>query len=267
MRRIGMLFGIVAVAMVVFLGCNLTDIGIDTARTGPIESETVTVEAGDADEVRVNISMGAGELEIDGGAEDLLEAEFTYNIASWEPEVTYDITEGLGRLTVRQPNTEDLPLTSGVRYEWDLRFAEDVPIDMRVEGGAGRQDIDLAGLEITDLDIRLGAGNAEVNLSNNPALRRLDLDVGAGDTRLDLDGTWERDAEIDIQGGVGRIELLLPADVGVIVDVSRGIGDVDASGLFRENNRWVNAAYGESGVTLEVRIQAGIGSIELDVRE
>ena len=259
--------GVVGVAMVVFFGCTFSSINLDTTQTGPLQNDVVTVEAEDAEEVRVTISMGAGELDIDGGAEDLLEAEFTYNIADWEPEVSYDVTEDVGRLTVRQPNTSDIPISGGVRYEWDLRFAENVPLDMRIEGGAGRQDLDLAGLDISDLDIRLGAGNAEINLSNNPSLSRLDLDVGAGQTTLDLNGPRERSADIDIQGGVGRIHLLLPQDVGVRVEVSRGIGDVDASGLFREDNAWVNEAYGESDAALEIRIQAGIGSIELDVRD
>ncbi|MBN1249734.1 MAG: hypothetical protein JXC32_18875 [Anaerolineae bacterium] len=262
-----MKIAIAGAAMLTLLACSFSSIDVGTAQTGPLESETVTVEAEGAEEVRVTISMGAGELEIDGGAQDLLEAEFTYNIADWEPEVSYEVSEDEGRLTVRQPNTNNLPINSRVRYEWDLRFAEGVPLDMRIEGGAGRQDIDLAGLEVTDLDIRLGAGDAEINLSNNPALSRFDLNIGAGETRVDLNGPWDRNADIDIQGGVGRTELLLPRDVGVRVEVSRGIGDVDASGLYRQGSAWVNDAFGESDVTLEVRIQAGIGSIELDVRE
>jgi len=196
-----------------------------------------------------------------------MEAEFTYNIDEWEPTVTYDVSDGSGRLIVRQPNSDRLPATTDLRYEWDLRFADDVPLDMRIECGAGSQDIDLAGLMVTDLDIKLGAGQAEINLGDNPQLTRADIDIGAGDTEISLNGDWDHDAEIDIQGGVGRISVRLPKDVGVRVEVTRGIGDTDASGLYRDNGAWVNEAYGDTDVTLEVTVQAGVGQIDLEVRD
>jgi len=46
---------------------------------------------------------GAGNLIIGGGARKLLNADFTYNVASWEPEVRYSSTGTQGELTIRQP--------------------------------------------------------------------------------------------------------------------------------------------------------------------
>ena len=138
---------------------------------------------------------------------------------------------------------------------------------MRIECGAGTQDIDLAGLLITELDIKVGAGTTDITLSNNPALQHTDIDIGAGDTTIDLNGPWSEETEVHIQGGVGQISVWLPRDVGVRVVVTKGLGDVDASGLYRDGNVWVNEAYGDSDVTLTVNIQAGIGQVNLDVRE
>jgi len=265
-RRL-MMMGLAGAAGLVFMGCTFSSIGIQTAQIGELTRTNTTIELGDADQVRVTIKMGAGELKVDNSADDLMEAEFTYNVPEWEPTVSYDVNEGDGRLIVRQPNTDRFPVTGDTRNEWDLNFADDVPLDMRIECGAGSQDIDLAGLWITDLDIKLGAGETEINVSNNPQLHHMDVDIGAGDTTIDLNGQWEEGAEIDLQGGVGRISVLLPRDVGVRVVVTKGLGDVDASGLTRDGNAWVNEAYGESDVTLEVSIQAGIGQVNLDVRE
>ncbi|MCJ7551169.1 MAG: toast rack family protein [Anaerolineae bacterium] len=265
-RRL-MMIGLVGAAALVFVGCTFSSIGIQTAQIGELTRTHTTIELGDADQVRVTIKMGAGELKVDNGADDLMEAEFTYNVPEWEPAVSYDVDEGDGRLIVRQPNTDEFPFNSDIRYEWDLSFADDVPLDMRIECGAGTQDIDLAGLWITDLDIKLGAGSTDITLSNNSALQRADIDIGAGDTTIDLNGPWSEDAEVDIQGGVGQISVGLPRDVGVRVVVTKGLGDVDASGLYRDGTAWVNEAYGESDVTLEVSIQAGIGQVNLDVRE
>jgi len=265
-RRL-MMIGLAGAAALVFMGCTFSSIGIQKAQIGELTRTNTTIELGGADQVRVTIKMGAGELKVDNGADDLMEAEFTYNVPEWEPTVSYDVDEGDGRLIIRQPNTDRFPVTGVTRYEWDLNFADGVPLDMRIECGAGTQDIDLAGLLITDLDIKLGAGTTEINVSNNPELHQMDVDIGAGDTTIDLNGPWSEETEVDIQGGVGRISVWLPRDVGVRVVVTKGLGDVDAGGLTRDGNVWVNQAYGESDVTLTVNVQAGIGQVNLDVRE
>jgi len=265
-RRLVMI-GLACAAGLVFMGCTFSSIGIQRAQIGELQRTNTAIELGDADQVRVTIKMGGGELKVDNGADDLMEAEFTYNVPEWEPAVSYDVDEGDGRLIIRQPNTDEFPFSSDTRYEWDLNFADDVPLDMRIECGAGTQDIDLAGLLITDLDIKLGAGTTEINVSNNPQLHHMDVDIGAGDTTIDLNGPWSEETEVNIRGGVGEISVLLPRDVGVRVDVTKGLGDVDARGLTHDGSAWVNEAYGDSDVTLTVIIQAGIGQVNLDVRE
>ncbi len=259
---------IVAVAaLALSLGCTLSNIGVQTVRVGSLRTESLTVELGDAERVRVDLRMGGGQLQVDAGADDLMEADFTYNVDAWKPEVAYEITDGQGQLEVRQPNTDRISISGNARNEWDLRFSDEAPLDMRVECGAGDHDLDLAGLRITRLDVQLGAGDATVRLGDNPGLEDLEFDIGAGNVDVDLGGTWEQDVDVDIMGGVGAIRLRLPRETGVRVDVTKGIGDTDVSGLTQEDGVWVNEAYGESNVTLDIRIQAGVGRIELDVHD
>jgi hypothetical protein len=257
---------IASAALLIFLGCTVSGIGIDTVDVGEIRTESVTVQPEDADQVRVILKMGAGELKIDDGADGLMEADFTFNVDAWEPTVTYNVSAGAGRLTVEQPKTEELSVGSNFHNEWDIRFGDGIPLDMRIDCGAGEQDIDLGGLTITELDMKLGAGDVNVDLSDNAALTRLKFDIGAGDVDINLDGPWDNNVDVDIQGGIGQTKLRLPRDVGVRVNVTKGIGDVDASGLYRNGNDYVNDAYGESDITLEINLQAGIGRVQLDVR-
>ncbi|MGC9523439.1 MAG: toast rack family protein [Anaerolineae bacterium] len=253
------------VALTLTLGCTLSSIGVETVRVGSLRTESTTLEAGDAERVRVDVRMGAGELRIDSGAEDLMDADFTYNVEAWQPEVSYEVTDGEGRLEVRQPNTERISISGNTRNEWALRFGGEIPFDMRIECGAGDHDIDLAGLQVTRFDMQVGAGDASIRLGDTPILEDVEFDLGAGDVDIDLSGTWEQDADVDIQGGVGAIHLRLPDDVGVRVDVTKGVGDTDVNGLTQEGGAWVNPAYGSSDVTLDIRLQAGVGRIELDV--
>ncbi len=212
--------------------------------------------------------MGAGELKVNGGADALMDAEFTYNVEAWKPEVSYDVSNGEGSLTVQQPNTDEISIGEATRNTWDITFGDVVPLDVHIECGAGNHDVDLSGLHVTALDMKLGAGNATVDLSDNPELSRLSFDIGAGEAEIDLTGPADQNVEVDIQGGVGSTTLHLPKDVGVRVNVTRGIGDIQASGLFsRGNGTWENDAYGNTDVTMNVNITSGIGHIALDVQE
>jgi hypothetical protein len=213
-------------------------------RVGELRTESQSVEAADGGPVSVEIEFGAGDLQLAGGAADLLEADFTYNVDELAPEVEY----AGGRLAIRQPGTEGLPIPLGIqefRNEWDLRLSNQVPMDLRLNMGAGTSDLRLAGL----------------------MLSALDLDLGAVSGTLDLRGDWAQDLEATIDTGAADFTVLLPSDVGVRVEVESGPTLVDASGLSQNGNVYTNAAYGKSPVTLDIRIQAGIGRVQLDVEE
>lgn len=257
--------GMLAILVVLLAVTGCTGRGV---RVGELQTESRSVELGDANSIDVEIEMAAGELEVAGGASDLLEADFTYNVTELEPEVAYQND----RLRVLTPDIE----YSGVdtiwdlddyRYEWDLRLNDEAPMDMDITMGAGRSDLVLGSLSLSTLDITTGAGDVTLDLSGSTTLTKLNVEAGVGEISVDLSGDWQRDLDIDIQAGVGKLSITLPGEVGVRVDVEGGIGDTNTSGLTREGDRYVNDAYGDSEVTLRVDISAGIGEINLEVGE
>jgi len=214
-------------------------------RVGKLQTESQSVELGGAESVRVEINMGAGELDVAGGADKLLEADFTYNVAELEPEVKYSG----GTLIVQHPDVETRVTSlwdlDDYRYEWGLSLNDDVPMDLSIDLGAGKIDLQLAGLSLTGLDIN----------------------VGAAEATIDLTGDWARDLDVTVKAGVGHATLRLPRRVGVRVTVETGIGDVDAPGLKRDGDVYTNDAYGESAVTLRIDVKAGVGKINLELGE
>ena len=68
-----------------------------------------------------------------------------------------------------------------------------------------------------------------------------------------------------INGGVGSGTIYLPADVGVRAKVQGGIGSVNVRGLSKQGGVYTNDAYGKSPVTIDIDINAGIGSLDLRV--
>jgi hypothetical protein len=238
MKADRILITLVLITALLLAGC------ISRARVGELQTESQTVEVGDADSVRVEINFGAGNLKVSGEAEKLLEAEFYYNVAKLKPQVEYKNDT----LVVQQPEVKGLPALQDIsdfRNEWNLLLSNEVPMNLSVEMGAGTSDLQLADLLLTRLNISLGAGNSTV----------------------DLRGDWARDIAVNIDAGAADLTVQLPGDIGVRVEVETGPVMVETSGLTKDGMVYTNATYGVSDVTLQVNIEAGIGKIHLEVAD
>lgn len=259
-RRRFLLLFLLSVVLLSLAACvNRLEVG-DLQRT----TESVALEG--AEEVDVTISMGAGELTLDGGADGLMSAEFAYNVDGWEPEVSYSVSGNTGTLRLEQPSfqMENFSIPDGdVRYEWDVRLGDGIPLVLDVRLGAGNSEFDLKSLDVRSMDLQTGAGDVALDLGGT--LSDLEVQMGAGQMRVDLSDTWQQDLDATIRGGVGRLTVRLPDDVGVRVEVNQGLGNVTATGLSRDNNTYVNSAYGDSDVTLNIDISGGVGEIVLEV--
>jgi N-terminal domain of toast_rack, DUF2154 len=189
--------------------------------------------------VRVHIQMPAGELKLSGGAKQLMEADFNYDEAEGKPEASYHVSGGTGELEVTQPGKK---FHFGPAHNnWNIRLANDVPMQLKVDMGAGQSDLKVGGLSLT----------------------RLDISMGAGQFTADLTGDWKKDLDAEIHGGVGHAIILLPEDVGVRVHATGGIGSISSGGLKRDGDEYVNDMYGKSPVTLRLDVSGGVGNIDL----
>jgi hypothetical protein len=213
--------------------------GCEEPRETATETRTVTLDG--AARAEVSVRMGAGELRLRGADQAaLLEASFEFNRERLRPEVDYRVAGDKGVLQVRHGRHRGISL-GPTRNRWDLSLGTSVPLDLDVDLGAGRSDLDLRGLQ----------------------LERLEINMGVGEMALDLRGPHAADFRVRIDGGVGSGKLQLPGEVGVRVKVDGGLGSVNVHGLRKEGGAYVNDAYGRSPVTIDVDIDAGIGSLEL----
>src|ERR1035441_7295825 len=132
------------------------------AVTGPLRHESTTIERDASERVHVNLTMGAGTLDVRGGAQKLLNADFDYNVASWRPEVRYTSTGTRGDLTIRQPGTVHNRI-GHVKNDWDLALNNDVPMDLNLHLGAGEARLDLGRLSLRDVEVHMGVGKLEMD--------------------------------------------------------------------------------------------------------
>jgi hypothetical protein len=262
------------------------EINVPTIEVGEILEDRESIPLEEIESATVEVILGAGELEVDAGAsEELFSGRFRYNVEQWAPEVNYEED----KLTIRQGGTEEewgIP-TGSVRNKWELEFSPEIPLTMDFKVGAGEGDLDFTGLQLAELDLDLGAGDFEVRFDepNQAQMSRLSLDAGTsrleafgignagpeqvkvqggvGDITLDLTGAWSRSADVQITTGVGSVTVRVPDDVGVQVETEGGLTDIDVSGLRRTGDTYVNDAFGEAEVELNIQVTTGVGSIRL----
>ena len=231
---------VLSVVVTLFMG----SCGAQGQQIGEMQRQSESVDLENAQSVVAHLRMGAGELNLTGGADALMEADFSYNVSGWEPEVNYGVSGDTGELSVEQGGSDEgVSLGADARNEWEVRLNDEVSTDLRVEMGAGESDLDLDSLTLTGLDLQMGAGR----------------------TTVDLTGDYGQDLDASIEGGVGEATVMLPSQVGVRARAEGGLGKINAEGLQREGDSYVNDAYGDSDVTLEVDVQGGVGQINLEV--
>jgi N-terminal domain of toast_rack, DUF2154/Domain of unknown function (DUF5668) len=211
-----------------------------SAGSGRHEHETKMVDLKGAKSVRMMVHMPAGELHIEGGAAQLLEGDF-YQSASWgAPTVDYQVQDGVGMLSINQESSNTVMTRSD--NNWKLKVTDQVPVDLEVDVGAGRGDLNLSKVDLT----------------------RMKLNIGAGQATVDLTGERAKDLEAEIHGGVGEAIVRLPKNIGVVATVHGGLGSVDVHGLKEDDGEYTNAAYGKAPNTIHLTVEGGIGHIKLE---
>jgi hypothetical protein len=218
------------------VGCGLLTTSVNDVRT---ESQSVNLDS--ATSANIEIEFPAGELKVQSGTHNLMDASFRYNVSDWQPRVQYSENGTQGVLRVSQPGDDRVPVGGRLINEWEIQLTENIPMDLLIHTGAGNSQLDLGGLNMNSLTVETGAGVTTVN----------------------LDGNWEHDLNVSIQGGVGELTVNLPAEMGVRVEMETALVTVTANGLINAENGYVNRAFGTAPHTLTVNLEAGVGSVVL----
>ncbi len=225
----------IAVSVLALAGCNVPPPGT----AGEDRRERVVIEkarAAGAERISAEITFGAGELRLAGGASEFLEADFLYNAPALKPQVHFEESGFRRRLSISHANPP--PAIGNVRNQWDIRL------------GSGA---------LLDLVIRCGAGENRLDFREVP-LRSLEMNLGVGEVTADLRLKLDHDVEAKINGGIGRAEVLVPSS-GVEASAAGGIGKISVIGLDRKEGRWVSGDAGKTRGRLRLEVRGGIGEI------
>ena len=240
----------------------------------------------DDDEVRVSVSYGAGTFSVrsvDAGL--LYRMNLEYDEERYEPVAEYEA----GRLDLGVDS-----IRGGRRFRnkeaggrLDLELARGVPMDLDLEFGAVRAEIDLGGLELTGLDLSTGASESTIDVSERNAgtmevarfevgaaeftarrlgnlnAQRIELDAGVGSLTLWLDGDWRQDARVAIDMGLGALELRVPEGLGLQLRKDSFLTSLDSEGLVKRGEAYESLNWNGAARKVTVDLDAAFGSVKV----
>jgi hypothetical protein len=283
MKRSGWLIGLAALTAA-SLACSI-DVNVPRVTTVPTQTLNINEPAPDGGQkAEVQISMGAGTLNIGSGATGLVEGTVKYNVTEWKPTVTHTG----GTVTIEQSlpkNNIGLPASgSSIVNDWAFKLGK-TPLALTVNAGAYQGTLSLGGVPLTHVTIHDGASNAKVTFDTanpqtmseltyetgastveldelaNANTQSIDFTGGAGDYQLDFSGKLQHDMTVSVKAGVSSVRLVVPAGVPAKVTIAGGLNNVNTDGSWAHTGDSYTQT--GSGPTVTINVDMGVGSLKL----
>jgi hypothetical protein len=173
---------------------------------------------------------------------------------------------------------------------WTLGLSDALPLSLDIELGAGTGDFDLSGLDVKDFNLTTGASdvtiafdrpnksrienmNLETGVSkfvarnlSNANFRRMKFQGGVGTYTLDFGGTLTSDVDVDVEVGLGVLNIIIPPEIGARISYEKSwVSTMDADKDFESTgeNEYTTANYASAAAKMNVKIDSGLGSIHI----
>jgi hypothetical protein len=206
-----------------------------------ITSETISQPLGAARRADLDIALGVGRLNLGSLAESDNLIEGTIARASGQ-QVVQDFSVNGDSATFKLHSRAAWPFPfreqSGARVEWNLLASRAIPLRLHIDTGAGQATLDLARLQIADLDINIGVGQTTLTLPQQGQVRAR------------------------INGGVGETVVIIPTGMAARIEATTGLGQVQVIGNYqREGKVSTSAGYDSAANRVDLVVSGGVGSI------
>lgn len=130
------------------------------------------------------------------------------------------------------------PNSSSQNWTWDFGLNPAIPIDLKVDMGAGNIQLDLKNLNISSLDVEMGIGKTTVFLPS----------AGL------FSGT--------INGAIGEVEIIVPKGMELRLRSNSGITGVDVPGNYQHSDTlYTSPGYASAENRISLEVGQAIGNI------
>ncbi len=266
------------------MACTITIPWIPKVGEGQLQTFTFSEPApAGANSMNLDINMGAGTLNITGGANTLVEGTVEYNVDGWKPVVTK--TENRIKIEQQTGDVTNIP-TQNIKNDWNVQLGSTTPIALNLQAGAYQGKLDLSGVPLSDLSVSDGASDVTVQFTQpNPTtmdtlnyktgvsnvelmglayanFNQMTFSAGAGSYTLDFGGTLQHDTNVKVSGGGANVEIVVPTGMSSEITITSSLTNVNSSGQWSVTDNNVYTTQGASP-KLYITVDVGVGNITL----
>lgn len=143
--------------------------------------EALALDLGTRSDARVTVRFGAGDLHLGtAAAGHLLDGTYRGGVLASEPAP--------GRIELEQDLDRGLPWVDH-DADWMMGLTDRIPLDLRLDTGACRSDLDLGDLRLRSLELHTGASQTRVRAPRSAGLTRMRAEAGAAELIIEVPPT------------------------------------------------------------------------------
>jgi hypothetical protein len=137
-------------------------------------------------------------------------------------------------------------------------------LDLHTGASESRVDFsELNPIPMSKADLEVGAADFHVRNLGNLNAETITLDAGVGNVVLDFRGSWQRDATVSVDMGLGALELRFPEGLGVRLVKDTFLTKLDSEGLVKRGDSFYSVDWDEAEHRVTVSVDAAFGSIDV----
>jgi len=204
--------------------------------------EAVSIPLEGASEADIRFRHGAGSLNI-GALPDGADLLSGTCVGGVDLKVHHHENRVKARLSTASDVWFGFPGSMGGRgLAWDLKLNRSVALKLDLESGASESTLDLADLNVNELQVQTGASSTDITL---PAR--------AGYTR------------VTVKSGAAAVNLHLPEGVAARIYIQSGLAgiSVDTARFPQTSGVYETPGYATADNKAEIRVETGVGSIDI----
>jgi len=155
---------------------------------------------------------------------------------------------------------------------WDIALAPNIPYQLSMKGGIGETNIDLSNLLVDGIKLETGVGKVAMILPARDKAFAADIDGGVGKTDVVIPAG--SGGKLNINGGVGEVTVTVAADAAARLMADAGIANVSLPESFTRvkggkqfvgvSGIWESANFAEVEKPIVIDFDGGVGSFSLE---
>ena len=194
------------------------------------------------EEVDLTVNFGDGRIKLTDGSSELVRATLDYYRD--EPIWEFSRSGSQAALVITQEelrsNSVNIPSMRRQTRDWDIILHYAPEWDITLNSGACTLDADFSRLTVDNLEVNTGASDIKIRM-----------------------GEQAKDGKITVKAGASNVQLLLPQNAGVKVDITGALSNnnLAEAGFIKADDYYFSPGYDDAEYYYDLDISVGVSNI------